>query len=190
MHRVCTLARACVCVCEQALHGGRREQRYLFALLRGPSVHVSLEAKNVCSLSAGDGPKVRATRFGRTAHRLAHQRCDYAEIRSDRFCCFLALQVQPPSLLLAPPSLPAVVGFCTLILVRSLSLSLWPHELSLCGLFASNQYESCASSKHKQPPFFLLFFVILCAVQIFTSSHVNLCVFPLFLGKNFCPPKP
>lgn len=60
----------------------------LFELLRGPSVHVGLEAKkSVHLLPVGDGAEVRAPRLvGRILQRLSHH--DYAEIRSGRFRFF------------------------------------------------------------------------------------------------------
>lgn len=65
---VCVRARACVCVSRHYTVADVSGTT-LFALLRGPWVHVGLEAKTVW---AGDGAKVSAARFGRTAHRLSH----------------------------------------------------------------------------------------------------------------------
>lgn len=176
-----------VCVCVSKHHTvAYVSSATLFALLRGPSVHDGLEAKKTfCLLSAGDGGQ-RSERPGLDGWLTGSPIIwfDYAFFPPH-------VEAQSPSLLLAPPSLPALLGFCTLTLICSPSL--WPHELSLCGLFASNQYESCASSKHKQPPFFLSFFYF-CVLCKSLSSLMWICVFFLCLWVKtalrvmVCPP--
>lgn len=154
----------------------------LFALLRGPLVHVGLEAKTVCSLSAGDGAKVRATRSGRIAHRLSHH---LGWLRWNSLWQILLFPRAWSAVSIFAAS-PAFSSRCYRFLhfnsyPLSLPLTTWSVSVDSFPLISMNLVPLQSINNL---PFFFFFFFILCAVQIFINSHVNLCVFPLFLGKS------
>lgn len=141
----------------------------LFALLRGPSVHDGLEAK------------MSALFRSQTWWRLEQQgrqdwyssfpiQFDSTEICSGRFCFFLVLEVQSPSLLLVPPFHPAVVGFLHFNAFPLFS----PFDHMNCLFVESLPLNSMnlvpLQSINSPPPTFFKKF----CMQILTNSHGNL----------------
>ena len=159
----------CVCVCVSKHYTAADvSSATLFALLQGPSVHVGLEAKNVCLLSAGDGGKGQKDNVwtdGSPAVPLSGlMRLKFA-LTDFAFSSIFAA---------SPASLSAVVGFCTLILIHSLS----PFEHRTCLFVESLPLISMnlvPLQSINNPPFFPFFKNFVCCANLYHLSCESVC---------------